>query len=226
MIIEFLKETDSTNEYIKQYLPSGKNCIVCATRQTHGKGTKGRSFFSQEGGIYLSALTFYENFPACNAFRIMTQAAVAVCRTVAEFTPIPPEIKWPNDILLEGKKVCGILIENILKGDVLHASIIGIGLNVRNDLSAIRDIAVSLSEFDPDVELETVREKLIKNFQKGSGMDEYLSYIRFLGKDVVVTEGEQRYMARACAILPDGRLEIAMNHVKRALSSGEISIKL
>ena len=62
MKIEFLEETGSTNEYIKRYLNSGENRIVVAQKQTGGKGTKGRSFLSGEGGVYLSALTFYRDF--------------------------------------------------------------------------------------------------------------------------------------------------------------------
>lgn len=226
MKIEYLEEISSTNDYIKRYLTEQEDRIVCASRQTSGKGTKGRSFLSEEGGIYLSWLKFYRDFPANCAFRIMAHAAVSVCRTVSKFTFVRPEIKWPNDILMERKKLCGILIENILCGDRVHASVVGIGLNVRNELSSLGNIAVSLSEFAPEVEMEKVREELIENLQRESEMNEYFSFIRFLGKQIVVTENGESYFARADSILPDGRLQIDQLGVKRIVSAGEISIKL
>ena len=64
MRIEQISVTDSTNEYVKRYLGGGEDVIVCARRQTGGKGTKGRSFSSCEGGVYLSVLNFYRDFPA------------------------------------------------------------------------------------------------------------------------------------------------------------------
>ena len=81
MRIEYLDEVDSTNTYIRRYLEEGEDVIVCARRQTGGRGTKGRSFCSEEGGVYLSALTFYPDLPVSRAFRIMTHSAVAVCCT-------------------------------------------------------------------------------------------------------------------------------------------------
>ena len=145
MKIEFLEETGSTNEYIKRYLNSGENRIVVAQKQTGGKGTKGRSFLSGEGGVYLSALTFYRDFSAKDAFLIMAHAAVAVCKT-AEAFGFSPQIKWANDVYLSGKKLAGILVENALDGGRVKSSVIGIGLNVCNDLGELSKIAVSLSE--------------------------------------------------------------------------------
>ena len=144
MKIEFLEEVGSTNEYIKRYLLSGEDRIVIAKRQTGGKGTKGRSFLSESGGVYLSALNFYKNFPAENAFLIMAHAAVAVSETAESFG-LDPEIKWPNDVLLAGKKLAGILVENTIDGGEVKSSIVGIGLNVLNELGELKEIAVSLS---------------------------------------------------------------------------------
>lgn len=226
MKIEFIDSVSSTNEYIKKYLSTGENVIVCARTQTGGKGTKGRSFLSSEGGVYLSALQFYENFPAEHAFRIMAHAAVSVCRT-AEAFGLNPEIKWANDVLVTGRKLSGILIENGFSEGKIAWSIVGIGVNAENDLSGLGGIAVSLSEATGRrvTAIET-RGKLIQNYCRESSFEEYLSYIRFLGKTVQVTEGERVYEAAARRVLPDGRLEIQTESGVRALSSAEISLKL
>lgn len=225
MRIELLEETVSTNVYIRKYLSGGENVIVCAQRQTGGKGTKGRSFLSAEGGVYLSALTFYHNVPANEAFRVMTHAAVSVCRTAEAFSAAP-EIKWPNDIYLHGRKLCGILIENGISEGRLRWSIVGIGLNVNNDVSSLCGIASSLSEVAGTLSVARVRDTLIGMLQKQDTREDYLSYVRFLGKELSVTEGEATYRAKACAILEDGRLEIEQNGKRRALSAAEISVKL
>lgn len=227
MRIEFVETTDSTNEYIKRYVPTGENVIVCATRQTGGRGTKGRSFSSEAGGVYLSALTFYRDFPAKDAFRIMTHAAVAVCRT-AEAFGVVPEIKWANDVLTYGKKLSGILIENQVEDGRLKYSIVGIGMNACNDLSAVRDVAVSLSEAcGRNISAEEARGVLIENYLREDTFDDYLSYVRFLGREVEITEGSgEAYRAQAVRILGDGRLQVKKNGQTRTLSAAEIKLRL
>lgn len=224
MRIELLDTVTSTNDYIKRYLGGREDVIVCAREQTGGKGTKGRSFLSPLGGVYLSALTFYDSLPAAEAFRVMAHAAVAVCRT-AEAFGAPAEIKWPNDVYACGRKLCGILIENGFSGNRVSYSIVGIGLNVVNDLSLLGGIAVNLSECaGRSVSVDAAREKLIENYRRESAFRDYLSYVRFLGRNISVTEGGRRYSAVARSVLADGRLEIEENGVRRALSAAEIGI--
>ncbi len=203
-----LESTSSTNEYIKKFLPLGEDVALCAVRQTAGRGTKGRSFLSEEGGVYCSFLNFYRDFPASEAFRIMAHAAVSVCRT-AKFFGAEPSVKWPNDIFAKGRKLAGILIENALFGEKISCSIVGIGLNVANDVSALGGIAISLAEAaGKPLSPKEVRPVLIDNFSRKSDLQEYLSFVRFWGKEVRVTEGERCYTAIAERVLEDGRLEI------------------
>ncbi len=225
MKIEFLEETDSTSKYIKRYVPFRENVAVCAKRQTGGRGTKGRSFLSEEGGVYLSFLTFYEDLPAAQLFRVMAHAAVSVCRTAERFG-VFPRIKWSNDILAGGKKLCGILIENRLEGDRVDYSIVGIGLNVTNDVTPLGGVAARLSDYVPEVRAEEVRVELLRRYGEPSTFNDYLSRVDFLGKSVRVVEGEREYIAVARRILADGRLEVEQDGAVRALSSAEISLRL
>ena len=225
MQIEILEEVDSTNNYIKRYLSSGEDRIVVAKRQTGGRGTKGRSFLSDEGGVYLTALNFYRGFFAKDAVLIMAHAATAVCKT-AEYFGLSPEIKWPNDVYLSGKKLAGILVENILEGDKVKASVVGIGLNVSNELKSLSDIAVSLSEeAGRRIDVEEARELLIKNLLSADTFDDYLQRVHFLGREILVVESDCSYRARAIEICHDGRLKVERGGVEVCLSAAEISLK-
>lgn len=225
MRIELLDAVSSTNDYIKKYMGRGENVIVCAKSQSAGRGTKGRSFLSDAGGVYLSALIFPHLAPS-EAFRVMSHAATAVCKTLCSFG-IAPSIKWANDVLIGTKKCAGILIENTLRGGEIYESVIGIGLNVSNDVQSLKGVACSMKDVlkSPPPPVERVRDVLIENFCKESTFEEYLSFVGFLGQKVLVMERES-YYAVARRILPDGRLEVERDGEKILLSAGEISIKI
>ena len=130
-ILEF-DTLPSTNDYAKSHTNEG-DIIVIAKSQSKGRGSKNRSFHSGMGGLYLTKLTNYQAFPAKDVFQILRNTSIAVCKTLEEFG-LTPAIKWPNDIYVQNKKICGILIENTFSGAFLARSIVGIGLNVNNRL--------------------------------------------------------------------------------------------
>lgn len=225
MKIELINETESTNDYIKRYLDGGEDVIVCAARQTCGRGTKGRAFLSEAGGVYLSALTFYKGVPASDAFCVMTHASVSVCRT-AEAFGISPVIKWPNDVYVKGKKLSGILIENCCSEGLLKYSIVGIGLNAENDLSSLGGIAVSLSAAaGRKISVAEARDKLIENYRTADTFSDYLRYA-VTQCTVRILENGREYTAFINRILKDGRLEIQTEEGVRALSAAEITVRL
>lgn len=225
MKIEFLEEVGSTNDYIKRYAGGGEDVIVCAARQTNGRGTKGRSFLSREGGVYLSMLRFGRGLRAEDAFLVMAHAAVSACKTARLFGA-SPEIKWPNDVFVCGKKLCGILIENILSGGYVRASVIGIGMNVVNPLDGLEEIAVRLSDAVPvPPSVDAVRDALIQFLREESSLEEYLSFTHIEGKEIAVTENDRTYPATARRVLGDGQLEIETKEGIRALSAAEISVR-
>lgn len=226
MKIHLIEETVSTNDEVKKFLPQREDLVVCARRQTGGRGTKDRSFLSEEGGVYCSFLKFYNDFPASAAFNVMAHAALSVCETARAFGA-DPEIKWPNDVYALGRKLSGILIENTFSGEYLDHSVVGVGLNVSNDVSALGGLAVNLSEAaGRALSPGEVREALIKNFEKESDFEAYLSFVRFLGKTVRVTEGGMTYEATAICVEKDGRLVVETEGKVRALSAAEISLRL
>ncbi len=224
-IIE-LAECDSTNEYLKR-LNGEEDTIVTALRQTAGKGTKGRSFSSADGGLYLSVMRFYENFSAANAFEIMINSCVAVCKTVEGFG-IKPVIRWANDVLVNGRKICGTLIENTFAGANIRRSIIGMGINVNNELpSELRQIAVSMREILGNrLSLQTVKKGLIANLQKSFTINDYKKYIDWFGKEVVLRTDKESYTATALDVTADGRLVVSRDGKIIEISSAEVSLRL
>ncbi len=218
--------TDSTNDDVKQYIPLNENIAVCAQRQTGGRGTKGRSFCSEEGGLYISVLTFYEDLTADRAFEIMTHAAVSVCKTACDFG-VKATIKWPNDVFVGAKKLCGILIENKVSEGKVRYSVVGMGINVCNDLTSLGGIATSLfEESGKKIDVEEVRNRLIEHYESPSTFEEYSALLKYVGERVTVMEGYALYEANVLGVLPDGRLQISRNGEVRALSSAEIRIKV
>ena len=224
-IIE-LAECDSTNEYLKR-LDGEEDTVVTALRQTAGKGTKGRSFSSADGGLYLSVMRFYENFPAANAFEIMINSCVAVCKTVEGFG-IKPVIRWANDVLVNGRKICGTLIENTFAGANIRRSIVGMGINVNNELPPeLRQIAVSMREILGNrLSLQTVKKALIANLQKSFTINDYKKYIDWFGKEVVLRTDKESYTATALDVTADGRLVVSRDGKIIEISSAEVSLRL
>lgn len=224
-IIRF-EELASTNDYLKTRLQEKKNLIVTAKKQTGGRGTKGRSFSSEPGGLYISFLRFYEDFPAEKAFEIMQKTAVAVCETLV-FFGVAPVIKWPNDIYVDGKKICGILIENVFSGKRIASSIVGIGVNVCNALpKELLPMATTLAKArGASVTVEAVEEKLLY-FLENAKEEQYAKYLGFIGEKVVLTAGEERFLATVLGVDEKGLLSVSIEGKKQKFSSAEISIKV
>lgn len=125
-----LQSVDSTNDFLRRMAAEGApdGAVVLSESQSAGRGRQGRSFTSPEGGLYMSMLfrpeTDAQLFPT-----LTPAAAVAVCRAIERACSLRCGIKWPNDVVLGGKKVCGILCESVL-GAAEPCVIVGIGINV------------------------------------------------------------------------------------------------
>lgn len=224
-IIE-LENVDSTNEYIKR-LGFGEDIIVVAKRQTGGRGTKGRSFASDEGGLYLSIARTYNGFDPANTFTLMINACVAVCRTLEEFG-LKPTVKWANDVLVDGKKICGTLIENTHSSAHICHSIVGIGINVNNILpQKLNRIATTMrAQLAKVTDIGKVKTALIKNLQNSYTVDDYKSYIDWFGKRIMLDMNGERVEAIALDIGKDGRLICKIDNNIRQISSAEVSLRL
>lgn len=224
-IIE-LGEIDSTNEFCKR-MNFEEDVIVVAERQNKGKGTNGRSFSSGEGGLYVSVMKRYKDFDFSQTFSIMINACVAVCRTVERFG-LKPTVKWANDVLLGGKKICGTLIENRLGADGVCTSIVGIGLNINNVLpDELSGIATTMStEKGKALPIKRVRESLIKNLSREYTVDDYKKYVDWFGREVWLDANGVQTSAVALDVDADGSLVCNVAGTVKKISSAEMSLRL
>lgn len=218
---------DSTNEYCKSKREERENLLVTADFQTGGRGTKGRSFVSAKGGVYLSKLCFYEKYLAKDAFLIMAGAAVAVCRTL-KFFGLHAEIKWANDVFVNGKKICGILIENVFSGSYISSSIVGVGVNVYNVLpSELLEIATTMQQETGKIfSVEEVKEKLIQELCKPTTIEEYRSFLGFLDKEVKIITQNGETLGKILGVDEDGALWAETENGKEKFYSGEVSLRV
>lgn len=221
-IIE-LEEINSTNEYCKTL---NENAVVFARRQSCGKGTNGRSFSSLDGGMFVSVLRNYKNFKSSEAFKIMINSCVAVCKTVESFG-VKPIIRWANDVLVNGRKICGTLIENTFSSGMITRSIVGIGINVNNELpDELIRIATSLKkELNKNIDLESVKREFLKNIDSEFTINDYKSYINYFNKKVTLKTNEGEFAAVALDVDDSGNLICAIDGKIKTISSAEVSLR-
>lgn len=232
--LEVYESLASTNDLLKQKAICGakEGTVVLALSQSGGKGRKGRNFISKKGGIYLSILVRPENLNFDTTL-ITSATAVAVSKAIEEISNIKTDIKWVNDILIGGKKVCGILCESGIFGNDSFV-VIGIGINAfkpENDFAdEIKDIATSIFENQDDEIYIKLTAKVIDNFfyeynsiDNLAFLDEYRKRSVCLGKEISV------YGKTAKALEIDNRCRLLVEYAdgkQEYLSTGEISIKL
>ncbi len=122
----------------------GEGTVVCAESQTKGKGRLGRNWASPKGkGIYMSVILRPALTPA-DLTQLTLLGAVAVCEAVGKFCDVPAKIKWPNDILVNNKKLAGILTESSAEMDRVRFVVVGIGVNVSTPLSQMPPHSTSI----------------------------------------------------------------------------------
>lgn len=167
-----LDEVDSTNSYALELAEQGavEGTIVLAERQMAGRGRLGRTFASPPGGLYLS-IVVRERLAARDVPFVTLLSGIAAARAIREVTGLPAQIKWPNDILVRGKKVCGILNESRFSGDKIDFIVIGIGMNVNTSLEAfppeVQEVASTLKrEMGTEVDRLSLLKALLGNVEE------------------------------------------------------------
>ncbi|MGH6934027.1 MAG: biotin--[acetyl-CoA-carboxylase] ligase [Dongiaceae bacterium] len=158
------QQIDSTNEEAKKLAAAGApdGTVVWALEQLAGKGRRGRRFQSPPGNLYATFLLRPICPPAIGA-QVTFVAAIAAAETAAGL--LPParlvQLKWPNDLLIDGRKVAGILLEASAEPERLQWLVVGIGINVRHSPLELREVATSLRDAGAtDATVETVLERL------------------------------------------------------------------
>ncbi len=207
----------STNDVAKVQALDGaaEGTVIVAGEQTAGKGRLKRKWMTPGGNIALSVI-LYPDLAMLPSMIML--ASLAVVRGIESATGLKAGIKWPNDVLIDGRKVCGILIENDLRGRIVNHTVIGIGININikpEDLLEIRYPVTGLaSELGRAVSRLNLIRCLLVEMERlyltisdgGSVFDEWRENLVTLGKKVKVTAGETIYEGVAESVARDGSL--------------------
>jgi len=207
----------STMEVAKQEVQQGaaEGTVIIADEQTGGRGRLKRAWLTPKGNIALSIILYPElsYLPS-----LIMLASLAAAHSIEAVTGLKSQIKWPNDVLINGRKVCGILIESDVQGNTVNYTIIGIGINVNlrlADFPEIQPIATSLShELGRDVSRLSVIRCLLVEIERlyltlstgGSIYQEWRDSLVTLGRRVRVKTGEAIYEGLAESVAEDGSL--------------------
>ncbi|MDI7275788.1 MAG: biotin--[acetyl-CoA-carboxylase] ligase [Anaerolineae bacterium] len=239
--IAYYESVGSTNDEARRLALAGapEGTLVLAEEQTAGRGRLQRRWLAPRGQALLFSLVFYPTFEARDAFRLTMLASLACVQAVQEQTGLRPEIKWPNDLLLQGKKLAGILSELGQAGDRLYA-VVGIGLNVNVDFSPwpeLREQATSLREaLGRPVPRLPILQATLRRMEAGydrlrtgaSPFDEWMANLATLGQSVQVTTPEGTFEGKASGVDPDGALQVTLpdGSTRRVLAGDVESLRL
>ena len=235
------KETDSTNTRLRELATEGapEGTAVIAGMQTGGKGRLGRKFFSpSDTGLYTSILLRPE-MTAADAVRITTAAAVAVADAVEKISGRKADIKWVNDVYIDGRKICGILTEAAfsLENGGLDYAVCGIGINVYEPEGGfpedIKDIAGAVLDTPADDVRNRLAALVLENFMnyynklsENSFLQGYQSRLMWRGEDINLIRGSE--ITPAKLIDADEKCRLIVKYedgTEDTISSGEISIR-
>ena len=221
-----LDATDSTNLYLKDLLRSKnalENTVVIAKNQLKGRGQMGSSWQTEGGkNLTFSILKNFDALQAAHQFNLNICVSLAICDVLHQLSIPNVSVKWPNDIMSGSYKICGILIENIMKGQLVQHSIIGIGLNVNQTSFENLDKAGSLTSITGRLyDLDELLDKIL------SRMSHY-----FLGvEEKTVTQllpSYERLLFRKDkpSTFTDANGEMFMGFIRKISSSGKLVLEL
>lgn len=241
--VKVMQTVDSTITEAKRLRMNGKMSegFIMAEEQTAGKGRRGRSWVSAKGDGIWSSLLLTPDIPPDRASMLTLLAGLAVVRAIKDVTGLEGKIKWPNDVVIEGKKVCGILTEMSAQLDYINYVVVGIGINVNQSSmdDSVAHIAASLSMLSGGSKVDRLGlliallqhfEELYESFLTKQSlsfiMDAYNAACINVGMDLKVEAyGEVSY-GKGMRVDEEGRLIVrdSEGHDK-AINAGEVSVR-
>lgn len=222
-----LDECVSTNDELKKLAKDGaaSMTIVTSKKQSAGRGRNNREWESQEGNLYLSILL--RGLNPNTAHQLTLIAALAIVETVESYLlDDEVQLKWPNDVLVDGKKIAGVLCESEFSGDKLEYVIVGVGINVEN----APDYATSFKDRGSQQNISDVRDLFIEAFQEymelwlTEGYERignlWMQYAAYLDQEISVNNGEFKGIFKGLGTNGEMLLEVDGN--EKIISFGEI----
>jgi len=230
-------KTDSTNTLAYNLAKEGalEGTVVVAEQQQKGKGRLGRKWVSPTGGIYMSCIIKPDIGPnEVQEFTLV--AALSVVDAIKEVTGVESRIKWPNDIIINKKKVCGILTELKAETDRIDFVILGIGINANVSDKALPETATSIrKELSRRISRIDIIKSLLRNLEKeyfifkdkgfASLLERIKSLSETIGKHVRVSSHDSVYEGEAVDIDEEGALVIRLDSgIMQRILSGDVSL--
>lgn len=239
--IVYYPVTDSTNTQAKRLAEEGADhgTLVVAGRQEAGRGRRGRFWESPENdGIFMTVI-LRPDFKPKKASMLTIVAAMAVAKAIQASYGLPAKIKWPNDIILNGKKICGILTEMNTEIEEINYVVIGIGINVSNQKfeGEAADIATSIAiESGRHIHRASLIGAVWEWFEAYydrfctagdlSGIkEEYNRCLANKDRQVRILDPKEPFDGVARGILDTGELLVETEHGRKEVSSGEVSVR-
>jgi BirA family biotin operon repressor/biotin-[acetyl-CoA-carboxylase] ligase len=237
----FSHEVDSTNDWAKKLAKMGaeEGTVTAAQTQMAGRGRLGREWISPRGGLWFS-IVLRPDQKASEAAKLVFVASLAVAEVLHEKYLLGTETKWPNDVLVSGKKICGILAEMRTKDEKVNYVILGVGVNANfrpDDVfpKSVRIKATSIeSELGKKIRLENLLRMLLEKMEMiydsylevgfAYLLEEWKKYARFLGHRIVVRDRKERLSGLALDVDIEGALVLKLEQgTTRRILVGDIS---
>ena len=243
--IYYFDEIDSTQNYALQISnnTNENGAIIIAEKQTHGKGRLNRKWYSPEGGIWLSVI-IHPELQISDATIIPLAASLALCESIKKVHKIKTDVKWPNDITIDGKKVAGMLIDTSIQGNKVENLVLGIGINFAVNIQQIEKRLKkspnfygvtslfpeknSPSKIELLVQFLLELEKVINSLIKGKNAQiirDWSKHTNMFGKAISVNTGNGKISGIAKKIDSDGALIIKTGTKNRRIFVGDVTLR-
>jgi BirA family biotin operon repressor/biotin-[acetyl-CoA-carboxylase] ligase len=241
--IRVFEQTASTNDVVEKLARDGvrEGVVVFAESQTRGRGRLGRKWISPaRKGLWFSVLLRPDLRPQ-EATQLTVASATALIRAISAGTGLPLEIKWPNDILIRGKKVAGILTELSAELDKVRHAILGIGVDVNLGAGEfppeVRKLATSLKiESGRTISRAELATSILRELDRDYARvcaggfaalaNEWETHCKTIGRDVTIQIGERRLRGRAESLDDDGALLLRTEHGHlERVSGGDVTLE-
>ena len=229
------KTLSSTNDKAKYFADKGQNkLVVIAERQKNGRGRFGRKWSSESGGLYMTILLKEENLE--NIKYLTFIAAVSVAKAIKKISKLNSKVKWPNDVMVNDKKICGILTETVSRNEKYALIGIGVNINQKKFSKNIANKATSLKiETNKNYNIKNISRKIMKEFNSlynyynkknyNKIINIWKKYSHTLGKSIKVKTLSGSYIGKAVDIDENCNLILRLNNGRiKKIVEGDIFV--
>ena len=237
----YFDSIDSTQDFaLKIASQDNENgTVIISKKQTGGKGRMKRKWFSPIGGIWMSII-IHPDFDISNTILVPIATSLALCKAMEKTTKIRPELKWPNDITIKGKKVAGILVDTSIESNKIESLILGVGINFKIKQEKLKKIIINSPNYYGATTLVKKNESALHLVQQflyelevifqwiNSGLTkkiifEWTKRSSTIGKNISIINDKKIVTGKATKIDNDGALIISKNKKSTRILIGDVT---